>query len=113
VAQIIPENDKLEVAMGTTPKGAELYIVPTKTGLYKIEYRGAGSPPAFTEQLFTSLLLAKRAVEQYRIHSAAEYAKQAVKQKVINSPTLKEQRAAAALELSNGEVSVPEDDDEV
>ena len=113
MAQIIPENDKLEVAVGTTPKGAEMVIVPTKTGLYKIEYRGSGNPPAFTEQLFTSLLLAKRAVEQYRLHSAASYAKEAVKKKVINSPSIKEQRKAEALELKNGEVSVTDDDDEV
>lgn len=113
MAQIIPENDKLVVPMGTTPKGAELAIVPTKTGLYKIEYLGAGSPPAFTEQLFTSLLLAKRAVENYRREHAALYAKEALKKKVVNSPSIKEQRKAEALELKNGEVSVEAPDEEV
>lgn len=109
---ISPENDKLEIPVGTTARGGELVVVPTQTGLYKIEYRGAGVAPLVTEQLFTSLLLAKRAVENYRRANAATYAKEALKNKIINAPTIKEQRKAEALDLKNGELETPEKDDD-
>jgi hypothetical protein len=112
VAQIFPENDKLEISVGETLGGKELVIVPTKTGLYRVEHRGAGAPPGFTDQVFTSLLLARRAVENYRRSIAAQLAVKSVKEKVISAPTHKEQRRQAALETKNGELEVPETDEE-
>lgn len=100
-------NDKLEVPVGKTVGGLDLVIVPTQTGLYKIEARGQGNAPGFTDQLFTTLLLAKRAVENYRRAMAATFAKNALKDRVVNAPSLKEQRKQAALKLKNGELETP------
>lgn len=109
---ITQENDRLEVPVGRSVGGGELVIVPTQTGLYRIEYRGVGAPPRITEELFTSLLLARRAVENYRRENAATIAKRALKDKIVNSPSIKEQRKAEALKLKNGELETPEVDDE-
>lgn len=104
---------EFEVEAGETPKGATFVIIPTATGMYKIDYKGAGAPPAITNQLFTSLLLARRALDNYRRALMGEYAKEELKNKIVNSPTIKEQRKAESLKLKNGELkTVPDDDEE-
>jgi predicted DNA-binding transcriptional regulator YafY len=112
MASTTPENDKIEISVGHTPKGGELVITTTKTGLYKIEYRGTGAPPKVTDQLFTSLLLAKRAMENWRRANAAQYAKEDLKNKIATSPSIKEQRKIEAMKLKNGALETPEEDDE-
>jgi hypothetical protein len=112
MAQVLPETDRLEVPVGQTVGGGDLVIVPTQTGLYRIEHRGPGAAPRVTEQLFTSLYLAKRAVDAYRRTNAAVIAKKALLDKVVEAPSLKEQRKQEALALKNGELEVPDTDEE-
>lgn len=109
----IVENGELEVPIGKTVTGSDLVIVATQTGMYKIECRGPGVPPPVCNEVFTSLLLAKRAMENYRRANAARYAKEALKQRIVENPSNKEQRRLDALKLKNGELSTPDlDDDE-
>lgn len=109
---ITVENDKLEVPVGRTVKGRDLVIVTTPLGHYRIEARGPGGPSFLSDQVFTSLTLAKRAVDNYRRANAAAIAKEELKNRVATGPSIKEQRKAerlaAAMELKNGELSVPE-----
>jgi hypothetical protein len=106
------ENDKLEVPVGQTVKGGDLVIVPTQTGLYRIEYRGVGQPPKFTDQIFTTLILARRAVDNYRRANAARIAKEELKNRIATGPSIKQQRLEAAKALKNGELEAPNPDDE-
>ena len=107
------ENDRIEVPAGTTAGGRELRIVSTPLGHYKIEAVGEGAPLGLTDETFTSLSLARRALDQYYRANAKNYAKEAAKTQTINSPTIKErrrlEREAAALELKNGELETPEE----
>jgi hypothetical protein len=116
MAEATPETDKLEVPVGQTVKGGELVIVPTQTGLYRIECRGQGAPPKITDQIFTSLVLARRAVENYRRANAGLIAKEALKRRIASSPSIKEQRKEerrlAAMELKNGALESSEDDND-
>ena len=104
-------DETLEVPVGVTPKGQDLVIVTTPTGFYRIESRGPGAQPAIANEQFTSLTLAKRALDAWKREHAAAYAKEAVKSKVVKSPTHKEQRLAAAMELKNGELEAPVEED--
>ena len=109
---ISPDTDKLEVQVGRTPKGYDLVIVPTKNGLYRVESRGPGPTSYFENELYTTLSLARRAVDNYRRANATEYAKQAALAKSRALPSIKERRKAEALALKNGAVEVPDEDSE-
>lgn len=112
MATDLHETDKLEVSAGQTIKGYELVIVPTTSGLYRVEARGPGSTPFFEGELYTTLTLAKRAIDNYRRANAASYAKQAFIKKQSAAPSLKEQRKAAALKLKDGALEEVELDSE-
>lgn len=108
-------DNKLEVSVGQTIKGYELVIVPTKSGLYRVEARGPGSTAHFEGEQYTTLLLAKRAVDNYRRANAAQYSKQEFIKRQSTALSHKEQRKLAreeaALALKNGKVEVTTDDD--
>lgn len=108
---IMQETDKIEVPAGTTAKGTELVITNTPQGFYKIEARGPGAPPLVTSQLFTSLAFAKRALENWRRSNAAAFAKEELKNRIVNEPSHKQQRKLEAMKLKNGDLSVPEEEE--
>jgi len=112
---IIAENGRQEYPAGNTSNGREIRIVTTPTGFYQIEALGQGAPLSISEDRFTSLALAKQAVDAWRRANAADYAKEDLKNKIVKGPTIKEQRKAEreahALTLKNGELSVPEEDE--
>jgi phosphatidate phosphatase APP1 len=108
---IILENDKvLNIPVGSTIGGRELVVTTNSMGYYIIEAKGPGGPHPITDQIFTSLSQARRAADNYRRAHAAALAKEELKNQIVNSPTHKEQRRAAALALKNGELSIPEED---
>lgn len=112
---IIAENGRQEYPAGSTGNGRELRIVTTPTGFYQIEALGPGAPLSISEDRFTSLALAKQALDAWRRANAAQYAKEDVKRKVVEGPTIKQQRKAEreahALTLKNGELEVPEENE--
>ena len=57
---------------------AQFVITTTPTGMYKIEVRGVGASPKLTEERFTNLNLAKRAIELYLNEHAGELNKRAI-----------------------------------
>jgi hypothetical protein len=110
---ITPESDKpREVPVGATVGGRDLVVTTNSMGYFIIEARGPGGVHPLTDQVFTSLLQAKRAVDNWRRANASLIAKEALKDRIVNSPTLKEQRRAAAMALKNGELSTPEEDED-
>jgi hypothetical protein len=86
----IPENDKIPVSdeegefiikIGKTVAGADLVVVPTSAGLYKIECKGEGAAPKICEQTFTSLPFARRALRAYQeANKVALYRKRRVEE---------------------------------
>ena len=77
--------------------GNELKIVSTPTGLYKIEARGGGAPPKLTEETFTNIEFAKRALARYEKQVSPVKRKKEAMQAGI-------ERRQAAVELKNGEL---------
>lgn len=77
---IMPEDDDAGAKfLGKTVGGADLFVVPTSAGLYKIECRGEGAAPKICEQTFTSLPFARRALRAYQEANAVKlYRKQRV-----------------------------------
>ena len=69
---ISPEDDKFEVKIGETVAGADLVVVPTPAGLYKIICRGEGAAPKLCDQTFTTLPFARRALAVYRQANAVK-----------------------------------------
>lgn len=114
MASTTAESDKIEIPAGRSVGGTELVITTTPMGFYRIESRGPGPQPKIAEQIFTSLAIAKRELDAYRRANAGAYAKEALKDKIVNSPTIKErrrlEREAAALALKNGEESTIEEE---
>lgn len=97
----------MELLAGRTPKGAELYIVTDPMGHYRVERRGPGARLALEDERFTSLLLARRAVEIYNLENAKAFAKEANIQALVEMEPSKQarKRRAEALELKNGEMT--------
>ena len=112
---ILAENGRQEYPAGSTSNGRELRIVTTPTGFYQIEALGPGAPLTISEDRFTSLALAKQAVDAWRRANAAAYAKEDLKNRIAKGPSIKEQRKAEreahALTLKNGELSVPDEEE--
>ena len=73
------DEDKLEILTGVQSIGeADFVITTTPSGLYRIEARGPGASPKITEERFTNISLAKRALRKYVNDNAAEMTKKAV-----------------------------------
>jgi hypothetical protein len=84
-----------------TVGGAELVVVSTPTGLYKVEARGSGGDPAITQEFFTSLPLAHRAIAKYIARNAGTINKK----KTLSEGIARRQAAhERALETKNGEL---------
>lgn len=89
----------MEVTTGdTTAGGAKLVIVSANNGMYKIEARGEGASPKITEEFFTNIAFAKRALERYLASVAPEKRKKEIMKAGV-------ERRQAALELKNGELN--------
>ena len=93
---IIQDTEGVELDTGiATIGGSILKIVSTPTGLYAIVAEGSGAPPKLTEERFTNIHLAKRALASYeRDTQSTRRKKQIIKEGV--------ERRAVALELKNG-----------
>src|SRR5207253_423039 len=96
----------MDLLAGRTPKGDELYIVTDPMGHYRIERRGPGPRMALEDERFTSLLLAKRAIEVYNIDNAKAFAKAANIQALVDAEPTKQAKARRehAQTLKNGEL---------
>ena len=113
MGQIIVENGEPEIPAGKTVAGHDLVIVTTPTGFYRVESRGPGPQPAISQQMFTSLAIARRELDAWRRANAGAFAKAALKDLIVNSPSIKEQRKmerqALAMSLKNGETAVEDE----
>ncbi len=91
-------NGLVEVSTDdTTLGGAKLVIVSANNGMYKIEARGEGAPPALCDQFFTNIPFAKRAIERYMAMTAGDRLKKETMKAGV-------ERRKAAFELKNGEL---------
>lgn len=81
-----------------TVGGAELKIITTPTGLYRIIADGPGANPKLSEGLFTTLNKAKEAIRRYK-----DANKSIIRKKEIMTAGI--ERRKAALELANGELN--------
>lgn len=98
MGRIFQDNEVTEVPTGVKTLGdAELVVVPTSDGNYKIVAKGAKTPAEFIDNTFTNLIHAKRAVAYYLQKNLSKFNKKANMQAAI-------ERRQRAYELKNGEL---------
>jgi len=78
--------------------GAELKIISTPTGLYRIIADGPGANPRLSEQLFTNLNKAKEAIRRFVAENSPT-----IRKKEIMAAGIERRKVAA--ELKNGELN--------
>jgi hypothetical protein len=86
-----------------TVGGNQLKIKITEQGYYYIGVDGPGGRPTLSEQRFTSLSEARKALRAYVNDNQGMIEKQKFIEEMASRPSLKEQRKAAKVAESNSE----------